>query len=913
MLEKILESLTDEQKSIVTSNSEYIKVTAGPGTGKTETLTRRILFLLLNNVEPSSIVAFTFTEKAAQSLKSRIYQRIYELDPNSLLLNKLSDLFAGTIHSFCLKLLRDHFNYDNYSVLDENQEFAFVSRFFKELKLEELVKKKLTGYRIYDFNIITYFINSVNIVYDNLIDINLLKLKDPIFYESFSIYESLLRSNKLLTFSQMVYLAVLQIPNKLNSISNIKFLFVDEYQDINPAQEKLIELIGKSSSVFVVGDPRQTIYQWRGSDESCFHSFHKKFPKATNYNLTINHRSTPLIIQIANKFSKSSPYLNIYPEIISPKNLNLDRTYKLNFKTPEEEAEWIANTIESYVQNFNGNYGDCAVLYRSVYLSASPLINILRSRNIPYIVAGKVSLFQRPEIKALAYLFAWLAPQCYFLENGKNLLSGNKLLEEAINIWGTYITTLPPSIYTKLHEIKKGINDNKFRDLTHLLYKILDLLNFKSLDHNITNHHIIIANIGRFASILADFEFPYRLNGNKINLSQLLRNLYYFINNYAYSHYDEPQPESLSQFDAVNILTIHQAKGLEWPIVFLPSLQHYLFPLNRDKVPYWLIDSSLFDSSRYITSEKSESQLFYVALTRAKDFLFVSYYQYDSSGRAQRRTEFLNDISTHFKYIDQSHQINFSTITQSQPQKEIPILYVTDLLDYLKCPLFYLLRKILNYPSGIDFMIGYGESLHLCTRLITQFINQENFEKETAIEKAIEEFHLPFATNYVRDKAKGAARNTLLNFVSHPEARLENVIATEIPTELLINLNQNLSVLLSAKIDAILQNQSTIEIRDYKTSSRFTPFNLALIQLYTYAYILQSKGIPVSKVSIVYLEDPEPNNFKSISIQPKELEEVFSLVKYTIEQILEKNYPPKPENGYCHYCDYRTICKFASK
>lgn len=909
-----IDSLTPEQKEIVTSTSKYIRVIAGPGTGKTETLTQRILYLLFNHgAIPSSIVAFTFTEKAAQSLKSRIYSRTQEIAPNSPLLQNLCNLFIGTIHSFCLKILKNYFNYGNYSTLDENQEFAFVSSFYSDLKLSELAKKKYPNSNFKPFEIIGNFIRSANVIYDNLIDLNTLKLTDPDFYEVFTIYEHLLDSHKLLTFSRMVYLTTLKIQENPSSISGIEYLLVDEYQDINPSQEKLIELIGKTASVFIVGDPRQTIYQWRGSDESCFFRFPQKFPSAESYSLTINHRSTASIIQIANQFSNTSQYLNNYPPISTTKESSIQSVFKLTFNDPEEEASWIVNTIKNYVQNYNGNYRDCAVLYRSVYLSATPLINILREHHIPYIVAGKVSLFQRPEIEALAYIFTWLAPNGFFLLKNNKYLKNEKLIESALKIWETYITPLSPLTDKYLTKIKNDVNKNLFRDLAHLLYEILNVLNYKQLDPTSPDHHIIIANIGRFASLLSDFEFPQRLGGKPINFPQMLENLCYFLNFYASSAYEESQLESLSTLDAVNILTIHQSKGLEWPIVFIPSLQENLFPSSRiGENPNWLVNQSLFNSSRYLTTYKSESQLFYVALTRAKDFLFISYCHYDSSGRIQKRSSLLDNIITYLNPIETFLPSNFTFISHTPPQNDIPVIAITDLIDYLKCPYFFLLRKIFNYPSGFSYMLGYGDSLHYCLHLSTRLINESGYEPEKAVTEAIEkEFYLPFASNIQKMKIAEGAKKALLNFVSHPESKIDKIINTEFPLELLLFLDNNSKTILSGIADVILSDETGTEIRDYKTSSKVTPAHLAALQLQVYAYILQAQGDEISKASIIYLEEPEPNNFKQVNIEPNELNNAINLIKKTSEKILNKDYPAQPENGHCPNCDYKIICKFA--
>ena len=206
LIQKIISKpklLSKDQRDAVLSQNQYVRVIAGAGAGKTETLTRKIVYLLLvEEVEPSSIVAFTFTERAAQSMKSRVYRRILQLGRDDLA-KHLGEIYIGTIHGFCLQILEDHFGYDNHGIFDENQEIAFLMRIGWNLGLN-------SGGGFYSNNC-EVFLNNVNMVYSETLDRDVLEKKAPDFYKKLTKYESILDSNKRLTFGRMVYECVLKL------------------------------------------------------------------------------------------------------------------------------------------------------------------------------------------------------------------------------------------------------------------------------------------------------------------------------------------------------------------------------------------------------------------------------------------------------------------------------------------------------------------------------------------------------------------------------------------------------------------------------------------------------------------------------------------------------------------------------
>jgi len=306
ILNAILETphpLSEEKKEAVVSDSRYLRIVAGAGTGKTETLTRRIAYLLLyKNEEPSSIVAFTFTERAAQSMKSRIYERVRQLKGEEACA-RLGEMYVGTIHGYCLRILEDVFGYGDHDPLDENQQMAFI--------LREGWSLGLGRGGPYSRNC-AEFLRSVDIVYDELLDREKLRRKVSDFLRHLERYEELLERHRLITFGQMIALAVQKLEASPQALSGIKHLIVDEYQDINWAQDKLIRLIGRNASIFIVGDPRQSIYQWRGSNEQCFEEFLNNFPSCEKVTIKENWRSVTTIVRAAISVAREGMFESLY-------------------------------------------------------------------------------------------------------------------------------------------------------------------------------------------------------------------------------------------------------------------------------------------------------------------------------------------------------------------------------------------------------------------------------------------------------------------------------------------------------------------------------------------------------------------------------------------------------------------------
>lgn len=677
--------LSADQRKAVESEKSHIRILAGAGAGKTETLTRRMLYLLLyKEIDPESIVAFTFTEKAAQSMKSRIYSKVTELMGEEYT-TKLGKMYVGTIHSYALRILQDHFGYGNYDILDDKQEMAFIMRRGWEIGIQNLNGQSY-GEKC------KKFVDAVNVVYDELIHREELEKKNPDFYEVLRNYEEKLDEYHRLTFGRLIYLAVKNLEKNPDKLSKVNHLIVDEYQDINRAQEMLIQLVGKEANIMIVGDPRQTIYQWRGSDDKCFERFATElYPDTETIVIPENRRSGKKIVEIGNGVAET--FNDRKFDSMSPIRDSEGYAYVIIAETPREEARWVTDQIEKLVKENSLNYSDFGILLRSVSTSGEPFIQEFKRKGIPYIVGGTIGLFKREEAVAMGKLFAWLYDDGFWREQyEKEIIIHDELVESALEDWrnATDLILTPEwgEIEEKLEKWKNEVYGGRYNSFQEIYHAILNILKFEELNPEDKLDAAIMANLGRFSSLLGDYENAVRLGGNKLRWNNsTLKGLMWYIHLYAISSYEEQIGEDIRGVDAVQITTIHQAKGLEWPVVFIPAMVNRRFPSSHvGEKKSWLISRELFPADRYDLDEDDERRLLYVAVTRTKSTLVMSAFK--RINRDVKLSKFFKEIlEKNPKTIEglstnQDKKIEFDESFMGASEEEISTFDAGEIVDY---------------------------------------------------------------------------------------------------------------------------------------------------------------------------------------------------------------------------------------
>ncbi len=625
---KILKDLNKEQIKAVTAPYGPVLVIAGAGSGKTRVLTYRIAYLLENGVSPYSILAVTFTNKAAGEMKDRL---------STLLGDIFYDMWVGTFHSTALKILKIDGKYlgisKDFLVFDETDSLGLVKRAVGLLELDpKRYAPKVIKSRIDDLKMKGIgpeeFIDSARFFYDKKVG------------EVYKRYEMLLFESNALDFAGLLMNAVKlfkEFPEILSRWQDrFRFILVDEYQDINDMQYRFVKyLSNKHKNIFVVGDPDQSIYSFRGANIKNILNFERDFPDAQVIKLKNNYRSTQTIIE-ASKFLIRNNRGRIDKELVSVGQKG-DPIMLFQARDAQDEAEFVAEEIENLIKDRDFSNKDFAVLYRTNSQSRAFEEAFLR-RGIPFKIIGGVGFYRRKEIKdVLSYL--------RFIANPKDAIS----LQRITNITDKTFTRILPHV-EKLGETKdyEGVIDtisgiarvtkNKLINIYKLREKILPHIEDKRVFPIVD---MVLRESGYLELLKKDDMYETRLE----NIQEFLRackdfdkkeqgDLYLFLEEISlYTDLDVSSPNE----DVVPIMTFHSSKGLEFRVVFIVGVEEGLIPHSR--------------SIESLEDIEEERRLFYVAMTRAQELLYMTYaFRRNIYGNTlfTQRSRFLDEVPKRF-------------------------------------------------------------------------------------------------------------------------------------------------------------------------------------------------------------------------------------------------------------------------
>jgi DNA helicase II / ATP-dependent DNA helicase PcrA len=906
--------LTSEQEKVIAHRGGHLQVIACAGAGKTEAISRRVSSLIEEGVEPAQIVAFTFTERAATALKTRIARRIAEAKGQAFL-DRLGPMFVGTIHAYCLHMLQDHVpEFGNFDILDKNKLAGLVSREHKRLMLDRL---GLAHWRS-----IVEFLRNADVIENELIDPQ--RITGTPFGDCYIAFKQMLFRYHFLTYGQLISEAVkaLARPAVFERVHGpLKHLIVDEYQDINPAQEKLISLLAKPPvHLCVVADDDQAIYQWRGSDVSNMLDFTKRYRPAKSLPLSANRRSRPKIISTANAIAEL-----IYPRL--PKKMKSHRpangleVHCWAAETGTVEAEVIADTIKK-LRKKGYRYEDIAILFRSVRTSSPPLIEIFKKRDIPFRCAGRTGLFMQPEATVLGKTYAWL------LDNEwKNERYGDSY---PVNLDGL-ITEFQDvfNVGKKIASLKQYLGDWKAEvnaantpvNLVRDLYRLFNLLGVQHFDLNNALTSARLGCLARFSQILADFEHVKRraryveeggeFRGGQDRGIWFYRQLFNYLQFYALDAYEDFEGEDTFDLDAVDILTVHQAKGLEWPVVFLPGLVQGRFPSKyAGKAQDWLIPDSIFPAearSRYEGGRAEERRLFYVAVTRAKDVVYLS--------RPRRKinkfqpSPYLREVAGGDPDVAENLPLPEPFVPPLDEEAGRATISFSELASYEDCPLRYRLSSSFGFQPQLATELGYGKAIHHILRRIAELAKAKKKLPTVAdVEKVFKEgFYLPFAQKFAFERLFNEAKKLVGKYLKTYSSDLLRVWETERPFELHLA-----NGIVSGRADVILDMEggriNSLALVDYKTANDEKGDNVFTFQLAVYAAAGRGEGLDVSAAYLHHLNSAER---RTVDLGGDAVKNAQERADKLIDGIVQGKFPAQPGTSKCRGCDVRAVCKHA--
>lgn len=602
--------LNPQQREAATTTEGYIRVVAGAGSGKTKTLAARYLYLVdALGISTANILCVTFTNKAAAEMKKRIRTQLPDQD-----LARIT-----TFHGFCVSMLKEDCHVIGYPksflVMDEEDKKAILATVFEDLGItgrDITIQEAIDhiGYRKGGRGYVKALIDTDMERLRQLVS-TASTLKDKILYQYF--YEQ--RKCFALDFDDLVYFALYILEHsqevKQKWQKRMEYIMVDEFQDIDKDQYSLADILsGYHKNLFVVGDPDQTIYTWRGADVKFILEFPSRHPQAKTIYLNQNYRSTPQILEASNALiEKNRDRLDKY---LSSVRQDGRKPLYYHAKTSQLEADWItANMRALHEGEENLAYSRMGVLYRAHYVSRALEESLIRNK-IPYVLYSGVEFYKRKEIKdVLSYLRMIYNPDdISFLRTvneprrgiGRTRIAalkayasshGTTLYQALLNNLDTEsFRRSKAKEYVRMVEKYRAIYDNM--DLTDLLAGILHDSGYETMLRT-AGEEERLDNLAELKQAI--FEFT-RKAGETVTLGNYLDHAALFTN-----------MDTAERAQAVRLMTIHSAKGLEFPVVFVAGLSEGIFPGKRAN-----------------TREKLEEErrLCYVAFTRAKDRLFLS-------------------------------------------------------------------------------------------------------------------------------------------------------------------------------------------------------------------------------------------------------------------------------------------------
>jgi DNA helicase II / ATP-dependent DNA helicase PcrA len=579
------ENLTDEQFLAATDLADEVLALACAGSGKSRTLAFRIAKLIAEGAAPESIVAFTFTEKAAESMKRAVSKALATVGLDPLVIGVI---YIGTIHSYCQTLLGDiDGKYRQYEVLDENRLVLYLVSRYSTLNLHVLRRSRASdpGY----FKTIREVSNAWKIMHDEVVSIQDVKSHDEQLGMVFEALEEGLARDQFIDFSLMIRLVVEALENgrldERPAVTRIRHLMVDEYQDVNPLQERLIRALhNRSETLFVVGDDDQAIYSWRGADVNNIISFGERYSNSSTHTLSTNFRSTHEIVSSANALITSQLGPRRIDKNPSAFQSPLLKDFRnLWFDTREDEADWVARMIayllgSKYVESDGTVRGltsaDFAILMRSTRSTErngdprhAAFTEALSRIGILFSLEAGGGVFDRPHVAALKDTFELLREWPVSRKEAQELFEHTIVhtynhadfdkFTQVLNRWGNLIHA--PGGGSRRRVLPQN-----------LLY---DLLNAWGIDQSDFDS-VTMQEIAVFSRILQDVETVYVSMDSADRFGQMLN----FLGNVAESGYDVSSDHVLLRPDAVTVSTVHKVKGLEYPVVFIVDTEQGRFP-----------------------------------------------------------------------------------------------------------------------------------------------------------------------------------------------------------------------------------------------------------------------------------------------------------------------------------------------
>jgi DNA helicase-2/ATP-dependent DNA helicase PcrA len=646
-IDPIFKGLNPEQHKGVKTIEGPVLIVAGAGSGKTKVLTQRIAFLIANGVPGYNILALTFTNKAAKEMSHRISKIVNE--------SQASRIWAGTFHSIFARILRreaEHIGYTNsFSIYDQDDSLSLLKKTIENRGLDGQSSQTPNQIR----SKISWAKNKM--ITPQQLAKEAKDTKDNFIANVYAYYEEELRKNNAMDFDDLLLNTITLLknnPDVLEKYQDIfKYILVDEYQDTNKAQYLATKMLAnKLENICVVGDDAQSIYKWRGADIKNILDFQKDYPTATIIRLEQNYRSTKLIINAADSVIKNNRHQ--IPKTLWTDNPEGDKIIVYNSIDEKTEAEYTIKEIKKIMEENRFSPKDFAILYRTNAQSLA-YENACRRVNLPYLIVGGISFYRRKEVKdVLGYLRLLINP-----DDSEALL---RVVNEPPRGLGAtslkHIKNFADFKHQSMFESFKEVDvidelqsraKNSIKGFINLVIKFQELKETMDLLELVKSYIQETGLIDMYRELDTD-DSRDRIS----NIDQVINDLSDFATNNPESGLDEylQQITLITDLDEkdtsqnqVKLMTLHTAKGLEFPVVFIAGLEEGLFPLGG--------------SPNFPEDTEEERRLFYVGITRAMEKLYFTYADKRmkfGQTQYQKPSKFLQNVDK--KYLSFTEHLN---------------------------------------------------------------------------------------------------------------------------------------------------------------------------------------------------------------------------------------------------------------
>ena len=908
--------LTDSQRKAIEHDGRNLQLIACAGSGKTEVVARRVVYLLSpgkgGGLAPRNIIAFTFTDKAAAELKERIVTRTRQALGD---IPGMAEMFVGTIHAFCLELLKSESpKHLKFEVLNEVQQGLFVDR--NSSKSGLTTSTDLTGAALKRYRDTGHYVTALSILREAERDD--VQLNGCSLLDGLAAYQGLLEDKSYLDYSSILEEAVTLLTNddgvRARLAERVKYVIVDEYQDVNPVQEAIVWTLHElDARICVVGDDDQNLYQWRGSDVENILTFDKRYPGVEQVPLEENFRSSEGVVETARAFiEQNSARLTKAMKPTGAQPYESGDIVALSFADPDGEAGHIAETIQSLrgvafkddeVER-GLSWSDMAVLLRSVKANAEPITRALQAAGIPFVVTGMTNLFGTAEAEAARQLF-------YFIADRPGVdAAALKVAWEAARL-GIDPAVLDQAI-AGAAAAKAALTDPEQKrwgqySIQRVFLAFLDQAGVREELVPGGRGEVVFYNLGKFSQVISDFETIHYQSKPVEKYGSFADFLQYR----AEDAYPEGwQDNQYANPDAVRIMTIHQAKGMQWPVVFVPALLRNRFPAARiggRGVWHLLPRAGIRGQARFEGTIEDERRLFYVAMTRSQKYLHLTWAPIaGKNNRYAAASDFWNDILAS-KYVKRRAP-DYSTRKRLPPSPRAGVANVvfsfSDLKYFFECPYQFKLRILYGFNAPIHEALGYGKSLHDALAEVHARALRGDVADASEVPRLVEtHLHAPYAYPALRQQLEQTAERVLRDYLADNAALFDKIEFSEKQIE--VSLGDGVNIV--GRIDLVRRiDTGETTIVDLKSTDRAQPEDVTEAQLHVYA--LGYQDLTGRRPDYVEIYELDERKRKPRSVDDDFISEVKSKVRDAADALRTATLPTVPTPRKCGACDYRGMC-----